>query len=103
MKTFLSLCILAVSMVAGAADKSACIVKYDLLSDKTDAIFYYEVSKYNNATSKFETLKQWYCDEASVVRELPEMLKNNCNLINVDGIAIQPNSAGAFDVSFGCG
>ncbi len=101
---FLSLiAVLAFSFATHASDKSACIAKYDLLQDSTTGIFYYEIAKYNNDSGKFESLKQWYCEDAEVAEELPKMLKDNCTIINIDGVAIQPNLKGAFDVTFGCG
>lgn len=91
------------SVLSFADSESACIPKYDLLQDSTDAIFYYEISKYDQVSQSFKTLKQWYCNEVSVSKEVPQLLEESCTIINIDGVAIQPNNTGSLDVSFGCG
>ncbi|MEM7647289.1 MAG: hypothetical protein AAF203_10285 [Pseudomonadota bacterium] len=103
MKFFVLILALAASVTASAADKAACIAKYDVVSDSTDTIFYYEIAKYDFGKGKFETLKQWYCEDIEVDKEMPKMLKENCTIINIDGVAIAPSADGSFNLTFGCG
>ena len=84
-------------------DKSACQLNYKLLGDETDDIFYYEINKYNPVALSFKNVKQWYCEELIDDNEVKELMKANCTVVNMDGVAIKPNSDGSFNISLGCG
>lgn len=102
--TLLSALFLSFSTIAHA-DKNACVLEYDTMSDHTSSIHYdyYEVKKFNEF-GIFEVRKQWACDDENIAEEVNIFLLENCTVINLKGIALETDEkSGTFNIIYACG
>ncbi len=95
---FLGLILLA-SFSVSADVLSTCNVSYGLIEDQSDSIFYYQVEKYDPKSDTYTTIFQQACDEPD---KLNDIVKNNCSLINLDGVRVISDLLG-LKLSLACG
>lgn len=90
---------LLVGIAAEASTKNSCIVSYALLEDQTDAIFYYQVAKYDNAANDYITIFQQTCEDQD---GLSKVVEDNCDYIQFDNVGVRSTKDG-LKISLSCG
>lgn len=103
MKSILLALLVFIGSQASAVEKSMCKISYDTLteSDDSDAdvIFYYQVAKRDQLTNEYVVIHQQECDE---VDKISDVIKDNCNLILLEGVFVEPSTDG-LKLSLSCG